>query len=295
MIDLHMHTKYSDGTDNCIELLKKVQEKGLEVISITDHNTAKAYEELENIDIKEFYNGKIIPGIELNTKILGVSIEILGYGMDTKKMNEEVTKIYIPAEERNKIEVKRLYEKCLNVGIKLDEDCLERYNPNDFASKFIHKEITKYEENKKVIENDTWDDTKLFYRKYMSNPQGPLYVEMDDIVPDFETAANLIRRCGGFVFVPHIYEYRDNADKILKFILDNHKIEGIECYYTTFTEEQTKNLLEVCKNYNLYISGGSDYHGKSKPNVELGTGFGNLNVKKDIIKEWINTVKLFER
>jgi len=293
MIDLHMHTKYSDGTDNCIELLKKVQEKGLEVISITDHNTTKAYEELENIKIEEYYKGKIIPGIELNTKILGVPIEILGYGINAKKMNEEVKKIYIPAEERNRIEIKRLYEKCLNAGIKLDENCLEMYNPNDFASKFIHKEIIKHEENKQIIENETWNDTKSFYRKYMSNPQGPLYVEMDDIVPDFDTAANLIRKCGGLVFVPHIYEYRQNAEKILKFILENHEINGIECYYTTFTDKQTTDLIERCKKYKLFISGGSDYHGKAKPNVEVGIGFGNLKIENDIIEEWINQVKLF--
>ena len=293
MIDLHMHTKYSDGTDNCIELLEKVQENGLDVISITDHNTAEVYEELENINVREFYNGKIITGIELNTKILGVPIEILGYGIDTKKMNEEVKKIYIPAEERNRIEVKRLYEKCLKAGIKMDEDCLQRYNPNDFASKFIHKEITKNEENRRIIEEDTWNDTKSFYRKYMSNPQGPLYVEMDDIVPDFETAANLIRECGGLVFVPHIYEYRQNAEKILEFIIGNYKIDGIECYYTTFTEEQTQALLNVCKKNKLYISGGSDYHGNAKPDVQLGIGFGNLKVDNSIIYEWINQVKLF--
>ena len=47
MIDVHIHTKYSDGTDEVIELLKSAEIAGLEVISITDHNTAKAYEELE--------------------------------------------------------------------------------------------------------------------------------------------------------------------------------------------------------------------------------------------------------
>lgn len=68
----------------------------------------------------------------------------------------------------------------------------------------------------------------------MSDPKTPLYVEMDDFVPDFETASNLIKQCGGLVFIPHIYEYKNNANNILNFILNNYSIDGIECYYTTF-------------------------------------------------------------
>ena len=85
MIDLHMHTTYSDGTESCETVLKKCQEKNLNYISITDHNTSLAYEELERIDIPNLYKGKIIPGIELNTKVLGIPIEILGYGINYKK------------------------------------------------------------------------------------------------------------------------------------------------------------------------------------------------------------------
>lgn len=85
MIDLHMHTTYSDGSENCETILKKCQEKKLNYISITDHNTALAYEELEDKKVKDFYTGKIIPGIELNTKVLNIPIEILGYGIDYKK------------------------------------------------------------------------------------------------------------------------------------------------------------------------------------------------------------------
>ena len=223
MIDLHVHTKYSDGTDSVIELLQKAEEKQLSILSITDHNTALAYEELEKIDINKFYNGKIIPGIELNTKVLNIPIEILGYGIDYKKINELVTKVYIPAEERNKIEVERLYKKCVSANIKIDENCINRYEPTMFASKFFHSEIVKNEENKKIISEKAWNDTKVFYRKYMSNPEGPLYVEMDDLVPDFNTAKKLVKEAGGLVFIPHIFEYRENSEKILNYILENYE------------------------------------------------------------------------
>ena len=68
---------------------------------------------------------------------------------------------------------------------------------------------------------------------------------MDDLVPNLETAIDLIRKCGGLVFLPHIFEYRDNALPILNYILENYEIDGIECYYTTFSKEQHKYLLNV--------------------------------------------------
>ena len=95
---------------------------------------------MEDKNISSLFNGHIIPGIELNTKALNIPIEILGYGIDYKKMNQLVKNIYIPAEERNKIEVKRLYDKCINAGIILDKNCLENYSPNMFASTFFHKD-----------------------------------------------------------------------------------------------------------------------------------------------------------
>lgn len=286
MIDLHTHTAYSDGTSSVIELLERAESKGISVLSITDHNTAMAYEELEKLDVKKYYSGKIIPGIELNTKILDIPIEILGYNIDYKKTNEILKNVYISAEKRNKIEVQRLYEKCISAGIKLDENCLENFDGKSFASKFIQSEIKKYSENAKVISEDALEDTKVFYRKYMSNPEGILYVEMDDFVPDFETASNVIRQAGGLVFLPHIFEYRENSERILEFILKNHKIDGIECFYTTFSKEQKEFLVNLCKTKGLYMSGGSDFHGANKPNVDIGTGFGDLLVEENIIKKW---------
>ena len=79
MIDLHIHTTYSDGADSLIEVLKKAEMNKLEYISITDHDNCNAYKELKSLDIKEYYNGTIIPGIEIKCGYNGRLIEILGY------------------------------------------------------------------------------------------------------------------------------------------------------------------------------------------------------------------------
>lgn len=286
MIDLHMHTTYSDGTDTLKEVLQKAQRKGLSVISITDHNNCDAYFELEKLNVSDYFTGKIIAGIELNTKAENVPIEILGYNIDYKKMNELAKKIYLSPEKRNQLEFERLVKKCKNDGIILDDNVLEKFDKNDFASVAIHKSITNHEENRDKLNERSWNSSRDFYRDYMSNPSTLLYVEMEDLVPNLDTAINLIKEAGGLVFIPHIYEYRDNTPKVLEYILKNGRLDGIECYYTTFTEEQHEYILNLAKEKNLFISGGSDYHGSRKPDTDLGVGHGNLKIPEEIQEPW---------
>ena len=286
MIDLHMHTTYSDGTDDLITVLKKAESKKLNCISITDHNVCGAYEELKTIDVKKYFTGRIIKGVELNTKVLGIPIEILGYNINPDILKGYLKQTYISNAERNILEVKRLAKRCKEENIDIGDNFVENYDPAMYASKYLHGKITSNPSNKEMIDEDAWKNSNIFYRKYMSNPKTKFYINMDDILPDFNEASEIVRKSGGLVFIPHIYEYRENSDRILKYILENYKIDGIECYYTTFTEEQHKYLLTLCKERGLLISGGSDYHGSFKPNVDMAVGFGNLSIPDEIIENW---------
>ena len=286
MIDLHIHTTYSDGTDDLKTVLKKAEEKKLNIIAITDHNVCGAYDELKTFDVKEYYTGIIIKGVEMNTKVLGIPIEILGYNINPEILKIELKKAYITNTERNILEVKRLAQKCIEHGIDIGDNFVENYNSEIYASKYLHGKIISNPNNKELIDEESWGNSNVFYRKYMSNPETMFYINMDDVLPDFEEACNIVRRAGGLVFLPHIYEYKENSNKILKYILENYKIDGIECYYTTFTEEQHEYLLNLCKERNLLVSGGSDYHGSFKHDVDLGVGYGNLRIPDEIVENW---------
>lgn len=287
MIDLHMHTKYSDGSDEIKEILEKANKLKLKYISITDHNTCKGYLELKQKNIRNIYSGKIIPGVELNTKVLNIPIEILGYNVNTEILQNLIDETYISNEKRCKLEIERLYKKCILENIKLSVDFISRYDGSMYASKYLHNFIIKDEKNKELISKESWENSNIFYREYMSNPNSKFFVDMDDILPDFERASEIVKKSGGLVFIPHIYEYRENSNKILNYILDNYKFDGIECYYRNFSKEQSEHLLNICKKRRLYVSGGSDYHGKNKLGVEMGIGEGNLNVPNEIVDDWV--------
>lgn len=288
MIDLHIHSKYSDGTDSVVEILEKAQKRNLEYISITDHNTCSAYQELKNIEVKKYYKGKIITGIELNTIVLDIPIEILGYDIDVEIMQKNLKGIYLTPNERNYLEIKRLYYKCLKSGVELRENFLTNYSPEKYASQYLHDVLTQNENNKRLLDNEAWNDSLVLYRKYMSEPNSAFFVDMNDVLPTLEKTIELIKQAKGKVFVPHIFEYKHNAKKILKHILENYKVDGLECYYSTFTAEQIKKLTKVCNERKMLISGGSDYHGLNEPRIEMGIGKGDLKIGKSVISNWQN-------
>ena len=118
MIDLHMHTSYSDGTDSLSELLDNAEKKKLEIISITDHDEIAAYIELNaHPDLRKKFSGVIIPGAELKTVYHSVPIEVLAYGIDYQKL-----KIHkIDQETLQTKTLKALTDIARNLGFKYEE------------------------------------------------------------------------------------------------------------------------------------------------------------------------------
>ena len=292
MIDLHIHTNCSDGTDTIIELLEKAENLKLEYISITDHDNCNAYEQLENIDINKLYKGKLIPGIEIKCSYLKRTIEVLGYKIDTKKMNQFMNEFY-KDKPRDILQLKyfnMLYDKCLKMGLTLTKKEEIIWNPkNDWASFTIYSDLKKYENNKEKMPQDMWEKFSNFNRKYCNNPNHILYIDKSEDYPSLQQTIDAIKKCNGLVFMPHlfIYGWVEDKQKFINEIVDNYDIDGLECYYTDFTEEQTNFLLNLCDEKNLYKSGGSDYHGLNKEKISLATGYGNLNINKNLIKNWV--------
>ncbi len=285
MIDLHVHTNYSDGSDTLLEVLKKANDIGLEVLSITDHNSCDAYLELNNIN--NYYNGKIIIGCEITTSYKGETIEVLGYGFDLNKMvdllNENVLK-----DEEKKIKEFELIKKRFNeIGVKYDINNI-KFDPKIGSSRILFcNEIKKYKENDEFFYDKNSITSKMgFTRNEIYNPKSPLYVDETLLYPTLDKTISIIHETGGKTFLAHTFAYSKTIAESLDDIYDNYEFDGIECFYTTFSDEQSEYLLEFAKKRNLLISGGSDYHGTNKINHELGIGRGNLNINKNILNNW---------
>lgn len=288
-IDLHSHTTKSDGTYTPNELLQLAEKKDLKILSITDHECVDSYYDIN----RNLFSGKLIPGVELRTSCFGVAIELLGYGFDIDKMKEIIKKYnYKNTEELDIYMIHLAYEQYSQKGVILDSDFIENFNPKTSSrlSKYIEATIRKYPENEKFLKD--LPARKSFFRYCMTNPNSPLFLDLSSAFPSISELCSAIKECDGLIAIPHIFEYSDNAEKILKNLLDNYDIDIIECYYPSFTLEQTEYLLDIAKKHNKYISGGSDFHGALRPSVDLGVGTdNNLFVPEEYVEEWLPKLK----
>jgi len=159
----------------------------------------------------------------------------------------------------------------------------------DWASVQIYKEIKRHPENEALVPKDLWNDFHIFSKKYCGNPDYSFYIDKTKDYPTLQEAIKVIKNSDGLVFIAHIfiYNWAEDKKKLLQDILDDYHIDGIECIHSDFTDEESKYLLDLCKNKNYLISGGSDYHGKNKVNIEIAVGKGNLYINSDLVKDWV--------
>ncbi len=292
MIDLHTHTIYSDGSDSLIELLEKAQNLNLNYLSITDHDNCNAHIAMRDIDVSKYFKGKIIPGIEIKCAYQGMLIEVLGYKFDIDKMKKWTDEYYID-KSREKLQAKYfvdLYNRCKNIGLILPDIENIEFNPKkEWASVVLFNTLKSNPDNYSKVPNDFFNDFDTFSKKYCGDKKGPLFIDKTADYPSVKEAIDIIRQCGGLVFLPHVYIYKwiKDIDLHIKTLDKLYKIDGVECFHSEFDETKINHLIEFCKENNFLMSGGSDYHGKNKPNIELGSGKGNLRIEDKYVQEWI--------
>lgn len=293
MIDLHIHTTFSDGTKSVTEILKQAEELKLDYISITDHDKCSAYDELKNIDVKKYYSGKIINGIEIKCFYKGSTIEVLGYKYNHDKMKAWIDEFYAD-KNRAVIETKyfnKLYDVCTKLDLVMSKKEDIKWNPeNDWGGKTIYDEIKKHPENQAKLPEDLWNNgVQTFSKKYYCNKETIWYLDKSEDFPSVKEAVNAIKNAGGLVFLPHMYIYKwmKDIEKELDELVTNYNIDGIECYHSDFSDEHIKHLNEYCEKKHFFKSGGSDYHGDNKPDIALAFGRGNMKIPTEIISDWI--------
>lgn len=290
MIDLHMHTSYSDGTDSVKEILSNANKAHLEVISITDHNSCLSYKEMDNFNINILYSGNIITGCEFTTSFKNRLIEVLGYGFDCDKV-QKYLEVYYSKEHVNKmvdVLYNRLIKKISDLGLEFDLATIRKKKFNgEFFERGFYDELIMHPINKQLLKEDVWRSFSDFFRKGLTNPNSKLFINHAQFKPSLREIINQVHDAGGIIFLAHPYQYKFNdTEKFIDEIYDEYDLDGVECFYTTFSNRQSEYLLNFAKGKKLLISGGSDYHGNNKKQHELGVGRGNLNIHKDFINDW---------
>lgn len=248
LVDLHIHTYYSDGTMSPKEVVEDAKRKNLGIIAITDHDVLDSYEELK---VEAEKAGIIaIRGVEIDSIFEGHLVHLLAYKFED---NEKLFKLINHAKEQlleTSIELIRRMENDYE-GISLKDYNSYEYERRKGGWKGIH-----YLHDRKITEG-LFDGVK-FYGKYDCGHEKFAFPSVGEV-------CNTVHDANGYVVLAHPCNYYSNKNKedILEKleILKSLGIDGVECYYPANSDLMTNTCLEFCKDNNLIITAGSDGHG----------------------------------
>ena len=268
-IDLHTHSKYSDGTDEPIEIIKKAMESGLKAISITDHDSVSGI--LKVIDSKDDFNIDLIPGVEISVECEIGHTHILGYFIDPKDkvLNERLDFLKKARNERTPKIIKKLNE----IGIKISrEDIFIDANSEIESRVHIAKSLARLGFAKDIKEAfDLYLGDKRF--AYVKKQK---FSKKDGI--------KLILDAGGIPVLAHPFSMKLSVEDTLREIREmmNKGLMGIEVFYPDMEKSLFETYLKFAKENKLLITGGSDYHGNNRSNT-LGIAYNNEKIDAKIL------------
>lgn len=293
-IDLHMHTKNSDGADSSQEIINKLAELKADIVSFTDHDSVGVYLDILEGKAKAPQEISVISGVEITSNYNGVIRDILGYGIDVNKMNELLSERYSTEKKIQRQEqfLKEFQKACKDYGLVYSENITITEGRKAEAFIKMFQDLITYPENLiKCPDLKQMTMTQFFWQHY--NVQGdPFFVDEASFLPTLEEAVKMIHECNGLAFLAHPFAYGLPYEEVKNFVqyAVSAGIDGIEVKHNTYSVEATKRARELAEKYNKYISGGTDYHGSVKPDIKLITEKDNVKVNLYEIEPWVSKI-----
>lgn len=271
MIDLHVHSNRSDGTYSPKELVDYAMKKGLTAFALTDHDTVEGLEEALAY-AKNLPNApEVIPGIEFSTEYEGRDIHIVGLAIDykTPEFAAHLQHFVDSRITRNQKMCALLQEAGINITY---EKLLEE---------FPDAVITRAHYARYLFNHGYIKSMPEAFERYVGD-HCPYFVPREKVTP--VQAVELILKAGGIPILAHPVLYRMSDSRLEKLVaeLKEAGLIGIEAVYSTYNAGEEKQMRALASKYRLLISGGSDFHGSNKPDIDLGVGHGKLYIHEEI-------------
>ena len=268
IIDLHVHSTASDGTYTPAEVAKLAKTIGLSAIALTDHDTIDGLEEFQKAGTA--LGIETITGIEfaaLWEKHHRPEIHIVGLGFDPNHpvLSERMKDIKESRDIRNR----KMCEKLSSIGLHITLD--------EVAANAGGEIITRAHFANVLLQKGYIAKKEDAFSRYISTGL-PGYVEREFLTP--ELCIQTIKEAGGAAILAHPTLYGLNMEQLEELCgeLIPCGLDGIECQYSTYSPAETKAITALAEKMHLLPSGGSDFHGKNKPNIHLGSGKSNLAI-----------------
>ena len=278
-IDLHMHTTCSDGSLSPAELVDKAHALGLKAIAVTDHDEICGCKEAMERGREKGID--VVAGVELSIDyplsgknhlhIVGLFIDI-----ENKQLKTALEKLKMARRTR----AEKMVSKLRKAGYNVTYEELKKISGEGSIGRPHVAALLKL---KGIIRKET----DAF--RHLLSKGGPGYVSKEKL--DVKSAIDVLHRAGGLAIMAHpislgFRTYDELGKEILK--IRDYGLDGIEAYYSRHDRYLTRWLLEFADKNDLLISGGSDFHGTAKPNVQPGIGSGDLHIPYSVYENLLN-------
>lgn len=274
MIDLHAHTTASDGSCSPRQLVQLAQEVGLEAVGVTDHDTIAGWPEA--LAASEELGVEVVPGVELSTSYAGGRFHLLGYYVDPQSaLISVLDEIQTARRQRNEEIFARLKE--LNVP-------LEETEVRAIAGR-EEGELGRPHFAQAMLQRGYVSSLQEAFNKYLADGAAA-YIPKKVLSP--KEAITAIHAAGGVAIWAHpplnrkltLVELEERLRDWVEWGLD-----GLEVYYFRYTPEEAAWARQVCEQFKLIGSGGSDFHGTAKPDVKLGITNTGKAVPSEVLEQ----------
>ena len=269
MIDLHSHTNQSDGSFSPAELIAEARRVGVRTLAITDHDTLAGYDQA--VPHAQDAGVELLCGIEISTKWNGQPAHLLGYFLgagDLAEFREWIRETQAARNARNVRLAERLRE--LGFDVTLEE---AQARGRGVTGRPHFAQI--------LVEKGYVGSVQQAFEELLGESSKG-YVDRRE--PPFAEGVERIRKAGGIASLAHPVRLKGDFPTMLPALCDCG-LNAIEAYHSDHRPEDTEIFLALAARHGLLVTGGSDFHGAVKPNLELGTGRrGNLRIPKDLVE-----------
>ncbi len=270
-LDLHLHTTRSDGSLPPTEVLALAQKVGVSALAITDHDTVEGLPEA--FEAGEALGIEVIPGVEISSRFGDNELHVLGYFPDWKDQDflDKLATLRKARHTRNP----RMVEKLNELGLALTYDEVKTLAGTDSVGR---PHIARVLMDKGYVQS-----AKEAFDRYLAQGAAA-YVPRE--LPEPVEAIQWIRAAGGVPVLAHPTWVKLSGEALVQLCrtLKEAGLMGIEVFYSTHKPQQTSEYLDLARRLDLLVTGGSDFHGITKPDIEVGVGRGGLKVPGKLLE-----------